>query len=129
LAARRQLAWKVEDSAMLEKFDSLSRHMVGNRRGHRRRPIKYDTIVRDETGRKVFSGKTIDLSQTGAKISGFVTGPGLAEGQPVRVDFLVLPKDQARPASRALVKARISRVEETDDSATLAVMFDELLPG
>ena len=114
---------------MLEKIESLSRHMMGNRRRHRRRPIKYDTILRDEAGRKIFRGKTTNLSQSGAKISGFVCSLGIAEGQQVRVCFLVLPKDCARPAAVAPVRACVTRYEETPDTSVVAVMFDDPLGG
>jgi len=114
---------------MLEKFDSLSRHMVGNRRHHRRRPIKYDTIVRDKAGRKIFRGKTTNLSQSGAKISGFVCGLGIADGQRVLVEFLVLPRDSAQPAARAPVHACVARYEETPDTSVVAVIFDDPLGG
>jgi hypothetical protein len=114
---------------MLEKFDSLSRHVVGNRRRHRRRPIKYDTILRDAAGREVFRGKTTNLSQSGAQISGFVSSVGIADGQRVLVEFLVLPRDCAQPAARAPVVAGVTRYEETPDTSVVAVIFDDPLGG
>jgi len=109
---------------MMEKLQSLSRHMVGNRRRHRRRPLKYDTIVRDDIGRQIFRGYTTNLSQSGVKISGFVSGLGIAKGQHVRVEFLLLPRDCSRAASRAPVRGRVCRVDETDDAFTVAITFE-----
>jgi len=109
---------------MLEKISGMTRHVVNNRRLNRRRHRVYDTVIRDEAGREVFRGKTVDISGTGAKITGFPTIADFARGQPVRVEFLVLPKSFNEPAKRKPIKARIVRVEEKLDDYLVAVRFD-----
>jgi hypothetical protein len=91
--------------------------------------MKYDTIVCDEIGREVFRGFTTDLSRSGARIAGFPAGLGISEGQQVRVEFLLLPKDCTKVANRAPVTGRVVRVEETADRSTVAVAFHRPLPG
>jgi hypothetical protein len=110
---------------MLEKLSSLTRHVSNNRRLNRRRHVVYDTHVRDEAGREVFRGKTVNISGTGAKISGFPTSTDFFRGQAVLVEFLVLPKDSSEAARRRPVGARIVRIEEKEDDYLLAVRFDK----
>ena len=109
---------------MIEKISALSRHVVNDRRLNRRRHKIHDAIIRDEKGREAFRGKTVNISGTGAKISGFPTNGEFARGQAVRVEFLVLPKDCTQSARRKPISARIVRVEERPDDFIIAVRFD-----
>ena len=112
----------------MSKLEALTRRVVGNRRRHPRRRQSYDTIVRDEHYQEIFHGRTLDISKSGAKLSGFPDGNGVRRGQQIRVEFLVVPKDMAKVAQRVPVSAQIIRVEEKEDDFILAVRFDRMLP-
>jgi len=112
---------------MLGKIEALSRHVVGNRRREPRRRIRYTAIVRDTIGREIFRGRTVNLSRRGVRLSGFVSGLGIADGQNVRVDFLVLPKDYSETARRHPVKGIVRRLEDAADDSALVVVFDKPL--
>lgn len=114
---------------MMEKLESLSRHVVGNRRRHPRRRLKYDVVVRDDIGREIFRGKSRDVSRSGVSILGLAAGLGISEGQDVRVEFLLLPKDVSRPAERAPVMGKVCRVAETDNGVRVAIMFERTITG
>jgi len=109
---------------MTTNISALTRHVVNNRRLNHRRHKVHDIVMRDENGREVFRGKTVNISGTGAKISGFPTNTDFARGQAVRVEFLVLPKDCTQSAKRKPISARIVRVEERPDDFIIAVHFD-----
>jgi len=109
------------------KIASLTRHVVGNRRRHRRQHHKYDTIVRDEVWREVFRGSTVDLSISGAKLSGFPAHTGVFEGQNVTIEFLLVPKEIDKVAQRVPMPAHVCRVVEKDDEYVIGVMFDRQL--
>jgi hypothetical protein len=108
---------------MLEKLAALTRHIKNDRRVKRRRHEVYDTVIRDEQGNAVFRGKTVNVSNTGAKITGFPTSSDFVRGQAVRVEFLVLPKSDSESARRKPVSARIVRIEEKEDDFLVAVRF------
>lgn len=112
---------------MTSKIASLTRHVVGNRRRHRRLHHKYDTIVRDEISREVFHGSTVDLSVSGAKLSGFPAHTGVFEGQNVTVEFLLVPKEIDKVAKRVPIPAHVCRVEEKADEYVIGVMFNQQL--
>jgi hypothetical protein len=114
---------------MLQKLEAISRHVVGNRRRHPRRRSRYTVVVRDTLGREIFRGRTINLSRSGVKLSGFFAGLGISQGQQVRVEFLVLPKDSCQISRRYPVKGVVSRIHETPDDTLVAVTFNEPLPG
>jgi len=110
-------------------LDSITRLLGKNRRRHVRHRRKYDTIVRDEGWREVFRGKTLDVSCGGARIAGFPAATGVHSTQKVTIEFLLIPKDEARVAERASVPGHIIRVDEREDAFILAVEFDETLSG
>ena len=112
--------------AMLEKLTALTRHLKNDRRIKRRHHVVYDTLIRDDHGREVFRGKTVNVSNTGAKITGFPTNTDFVRGQAVRVEFLVVPKNCSESAKRKPVGARIVRVEEKEDDYLIAVRFDRI---
>jgi len=106
----------------------LTRHVVGDRRRQRRQRIRYDTVVRDESGHEVFRGHTVDMSRTGSKLRGFPARTGVFEGQNVTVEFLLIPKDVAKVAQRVPVAAYIVRVQEKADEYVLGIAFKRPMP-
>jgi hypothetical protein len=111
---------------MLEKLTALTRHISNDRRVRRRHHVVLDVTVRDEGGNAVFRGKSINISNTGAKITGFPTNTDFVRGQAVRVEFLVMPKDVTESSRRKPIRARIVRIEEKEDDFLLAVRFEKL---
>jgi len=105
----------------------LRRLMAGNRRHHRRRRLKYDTVVRDGQGIIVFQGKTNDLSRGGARITGYPSATGVYRNQMVRVDFLLVPKDVHQPSQRISVQGFVCRVDEQPEQFVIGVQFEHLL--
>jgi len=115
---------------MATKLRGLTRHLVGNRRGHRRRRHLCDTILRDDTQDVVlFRGKTRDLSRGGASVCGLPCGLGPSPGQRVRAEFLLIPEDLGQVEYRAVIFGRIIRIEEREDTFIVAVRFDPSLAG
>jgi c-di-GMP-binding flagellar brake protein YcgR len=111
----------------MPSLESLTRHIMNNRRRHRRKHFVYDTLVRDETNQIIFRGKTADLSQSGARMIGLPVSTGAREGQAAQVEFLILPRDITQEVHRMTIAARIVRVSETEDSYSLGVRFDREL--
>ncbi len=107
----------------------MAGRLLGNRRQYKRLRQKYDTLVRDSMGDIVFRGKTIDISRGGAQIAGLPVLLGVEAGQKVRVEFLVMPKDLQKTSKRFGAAAIIWRVDEKEDSFTIAVKFEQELPG
>jgi len=113
---------------VLNRLESLTRHVVNDRRRHRRRRHTYDTLVRGtEDQTVVFRGRTINLSRSGTKVAGLPVSVGPTLGQAVRVEFLLIPKDYSKVERRAIITGRIWRIEEREDGMTLAVKFDRFL--
>jgi hypothetical protein len=111
----------------MTRLKALSRHVVGNRRRHRRIRHAYDTTLLGETNKALFRGKTINLSRSGAKIAGLPVGVGVVLGQWVRVEFLILPKDPAQVVKRMTVCGHVWRIEELLDQFNVAVRFTRSL--
>ena len=109
-------------------LETLARLFTNNRRQHHRQRRKYDTIVRDEGWREIFHGKTLDVSRGGSKLSGFPKATGIFEGQPVTVEFLLVPKDVTVVAQRAPVHGRVVRVQERSSEILVSIKFDKTLP-
>jgi c-di-GMP-binding flagellar brake protein YcgR len=109
---------------MLEKLSALTRHISNDRRVKRRHHIVYDTLIRDAQGNALFRGKTVNISTTGAKITGFPTNMDMERNQTVRVEFLVLPEDCTQSAKRKPINARVVRIEEKEDDFLVAVRFE-----
>jgi len=108
-------------------LEALTRHLSSNRRRARRQRRKYDTIIRDEAWREVFRGRTVDVSQTGAKLVGFPARTGVHEGQHITLEFLLVPKNVDQIARRVPVHSEVVRVEERADEYIVAVRFDKAL--
>jgi len=108
-------------------LEALTRHLSSNRRRARRQRRKYDTIIRDESWREVFRGRTVDVSQTGTKLAGFPARTGVHEGQNVTLEFLLVPKNVDQIARRVPVHSHVVRVEEHGDEYIVAVKFDKAL--
>ena len=108
-------------------LEALARHLSSNRRRAHRQRRKYDTIIRDESWREVFRGRTVDVSQTGAKLAGFPARTGVHEGQNVTLEFLLVPKNVDQIARRVPVHSEVVRVEERADDYIVAVRFDKAL--
>ena len=110
------------------KLQALTRLFTSNRRRHSRLRRTYDTVIRDDGWRAIFHGKTLDISQGGAKVMGFLKGTGVHNGQQVTVEFLLIPKDVTVVALRAPVHGRVIRVDERADECLVAIKFDSTLP-
>jgi hypothetical protein len=110
---------------MLEKIESLTRHVMNNRRTQRRRRVQHDAVVRDPANQIIFRGRTKNISEGGVKIHGLPVGNGLEPGQRVRVEFLVVPKDAGQITRRPTCAGYILRVEDTDGDCSIAVVFDQ----
>jgi hypothetical protein len=108
----------------MSKLEVLTRRVVGNRRRNDRKRRVLDVTIRDAANHVLFHGKTINVSRTGARMTGLPATVGVTLGQRVCVEFLVLPKDEARLARRVAVTAVIWRIEEMPDEYNLAVKFD-----
>jgi hypothetical protein len=107
----------------------LLRHVVDNRRRHRRNHRVFDVIIRDERNQILFRGKTRDVSKSGAKLAGLPVHTGLCEGQLVVVDIQIPPKVAGEGIQHLVMAARVMRVDETNESYTAGVRFDRELIG
>ena len=109
---------------MSQMLESLSRRLFTDRRLHRRRRHKYDTLIKGPQGQILFRGRVTDLSRGGAKIYGLPVGTGVQEKQTVQVGFLLLPDDPKETAQRATFPAWVCRIEEDKKGFTMAVKFE-----
>jgi len=112
----------------MSKIDALTRQLVGNRRTRRRKRFVYDVTVRNETGERIFRGKTVNLSRAGARLEGFPGGKGPSVGQDVLIEFLVIPKDASRTSQVVTRPARIWRLDGGEGAFSLAVKFNREFP-
>jgi hypothetical protein len=112
----------------MTKLDALTREIIGNRRIRRRKRFVYDVILRDEGGERIFRGKTVNLSCSGARLTGFPCSTGPEEGQAVQVEFLVVPKNLTQVSRVAIMPAQIWRIDDKEGAFTLAIKFDRELP-
>jgi c-di-GMP-binding flagellar brake protein YcgR len=113
---------------MWKPLESIARRLLENRRLHRRHHKKYTVTIRDNQERAVFRGTVKDISRGGANLDGLPLGHGLAEGQEVLVDFLLLPADQQMQAQWATFPAWVCRVEESPEQFRVAVKFAQPMP-
>jgi len=114
---------------MLEKLENLARHLVDDRRSHRRKRRKYNAVIRDQNEQIVFRGQAKDLSRGGAKLDGLPVKCGVCEGQRVLACFLLFPADPDEKAQWATFPAWVCRVEETENHFQVAVKFETPLAG
>ena len=108
---------------MLEKLENLARHIVDDRRRHRRKRRKYNALIRSENEQIVFRGEVKNLSRGGAKLDGLPVKSGVCEGQRVRACFLLFPTDPDEKTQWATLPAWVCRVEETESDFQVAVKF------
>ena len=114
---------------MLNKLEGLTRHLVDNRRRHRRKRQKYNAVIRNENEQIIFRGQAKDLSRGGAKLDGLPVKSGVCEGQRVLACFLLFPADPDEKAQWATFPAWVCRVEETENYCQVAVKFETLVAG
>jgi len=114
---------------MLEKLENLARHLVDDRRRHRRKRRKYNAVIRDKSEQIVFRGQAKDLSRGGAKLDGLPVEGGVCEGQRVLACFLLFPADADEKAQWATFPAWVCRIEETETDFHVAVKFETPLAG
>jgi len=107
-------------------LQSFARHIVGNRRRHKRKPMIYRATLVDEFHQALFQGKTLDISRSGARIMGLPAGPGPTINTLVTAEFLVVPRESSKRAFKASVPAYVCRIEEGDDFI-LAIKFNQFL--
>jgi hypothetical protein len=112
----------------MSKLEGLTRRVVGNRRRHERKRRIYEVVIRDGTNRILFRGKTVNVSRSGARMTGMPATVGANLGQRVCAEFLILPKDVARIAKRVAVAATVWRIEEFPDEYNMVVQFERELP-
>lgn len=112
----------------MKKLDALTRKIIGDRRTHRRKRFVYDVTLRDEGGERIFRGKTVNLSCSGARLAGFPCATGPDEGQAVQIEFLVPPKNLTQVSRVAIMPARIWRIDDKEGAFILVVKFDRELP-
>ena len=110
---------------MWKPLETVKRHLVDNRRRHRRHHKKYTVTIRDSKERVVFRGAVKDISRGGANLDGLPQGHGLVEGQKVFVDFLLLPADHQMRAQWATFPAWVCRIEESPEQFRVAVKFTQ----
>jgi hypothetical protein len=108
-------------------LDNLVRHLVNNRRSHRRRHFSYEATAYDESGPVLFRGKTRDLSRSGAQLTGLPLNTGIHEGQQIILEFFIPPRKVGGPVDRLRLSARIMWMDEGEDSFRLGVRFDREL--
>ena len=109
---------------MLEKLKNLARHLVKDRRSHRRKRRKYNALILNENEQIVFQGQAKDLSRGGAKLDGLPLKCGVCESQRVLACFLLFPADPDEKAQWATLPAWVCRVEETGKCLRVAVEFE-----
>ena len=114
---------------MLEKLGNLARHLVDDRRSHRRKRRKYNAVIRNENEKIVFRGQAKDFSRGGAKLDGLPVKCGVCEGQRVLACFLLFPADPDEKSQWATFPAWVCRVEETENYCQVAVKFETLVAG
>jgi len=112
---------------MIRKIANLARRLATSRRHQPRLRYTYDTVLRDENDRVIFHGKSTDLSRSGARLTGFPAEKGVALGQVVKAEFLILPKDAAKVVERISVRATVWRVEENEEDYVVALKFEHEL--
>ena len=112
----------------MSKIDALTRQLVGNRRTRHRKRFVYDVTVRNETGERIFRGKTVNLSRAGARLEGFPGGKGPSMGQDVLIEFLVIPKDSSQTSKVVTRSARIWRIDGGEGAFSLVVKFEREFP-
>jgi hypothetical protein len=108
-------------------LEGLLRQVVSNRRRHRRRRIVYETDLKNDRNQVIFRGKTVDISRSGARLVGLPINTGAQEGQVVLAEITVPPQELTGPIQRLCLKVRILRIDETDDSYAIAIIFDKEL--
>ena len=108
----------------MSKLEALTRRVVGNRRRHDRKRRVLDVTIHDAAGNILFHGKTVNVSRSGALMTGLPTRIGVTPGEHVCIEFLILPNDVARPARHVAVTAVVWRVQDMPDEYNLAVKFD-----
>jgi len=114
---------------MLKKLENLSRHLVDDRRRHRRKRRKYNAVIRNKNEQIVFRGQVKDLSRGGAKMDGLPVKYGVCEGQHVLACFLLFPADPDENAQWATFPAWVCRVEETENYFQVAAKFETPVAG
>jgi hypothetical protein len=105
-------------------IDNLLRHVVNNRRRQPRRHRVYDTVIRSERNMVLFRGKTVNISQSGARLVGLPTDLGVLEGDRILVEFTIPPRGRSMAMRRVSTVARVIRIIETPDSFTVAIKFE-----
>ena len=114
---------------MLNKLEGLARHLLDNRRRHRRKRRNYNAVIRDQKEQVVFRGQAKDLSRGGAKLDGLPVKCGVCEGQRVLACFLLFPADPDEKAQWATFPAWVCRIEETENDFQVSVEFETPLAG
>ena len=114
---------------MLEKLENLLRHLVDDRRRHRRYRWKYNAVIRNENEQIVFQGQAKDLSRSGAKLDGLPVSDDVCEGQRVLACFLLFPAGPDEKVQWATFPALVCRVEETGNHFQVSVEFETPLAG
>jgi len=118
-----------KDARMLEKLENLARHLLDNRRRHRRKRRNYNAVIRDKKEQVVFRGQAKDLSRGGAKLDGLPVKCGVCEGQRVLACFLLFPANPDEKAQWATFPAWVCRIEETENYFQVAVKFETPVAG
>jgi hypothetical protein len=111
----------------MNAIETLARLVMGNRRCYTRKPLVYETILKDDQRQILFRGKTTDISRGGARVTGLPVGTGVIPTQIVRAEFLVVPKKLSQRTIRAAVDAIVWRVEEHVDQYIVALKFTRIL--
>jgi hypothetical protein len=111
----------------MNALKSITRHIMGNRRSFPRKQLSYRTVLVNEMHLPLFQGHTVNISRSGARLSGVPVNGGVAMGQWVRVEFLVIPKQLKEKAIKAAVGAHVWRVEERDGEYIVALKFTRIL--
>jgi hypothetical protein len=114
---------------MLKKLKNLARHLVDDRRIHRRKRWKYNAVIRNENEQIVFQGQAKDISRSGAKLEGLPVRCDMCEGERVLACFLLYPAGPDAKAQWATFPALVCRVEETRKYFRVAVEFETPLAG
>ena len=105
-------------------IDNLLRHVVNNRRRHSRKHRVYDVVIRSEKNMVLFRGKTVNISQSGARLEGLPTDMGVLEDQRVLIEIVVPPRGGAITVRRVTALARIVRIDETPDTFCVGIRFE-----
>jgi hypothetical protein len=105
-------------------IDNLLRRVVNNRRRQPRKHRVFDVVVRSERGMILFRGKTVNISQSGARLAGLPTDMGLCEGDRILVEITVPPRGGSVSIRRITTVGRVIRVEESPDIFAVGVRFE-----